>query len=55
MVESNIGMAVMSSRGQLVIPKHLRKKLKITPHAQLIIKLVGSTIIIKKCSDLKIK
>jgi AbrB family looped-hinge helix DNA binding protein len=41
-------IAIVSDKGQIVIPAHLRNKLGITPRTKLLIYNVENTIILKK-------
>jgi len=43
----------ISSKGQLVIPKAIREKLKLTPKKPVIVELIGDYVVVKPMPNLR--
>ena len=43
----------ISSKGQLVIPKGMREKLKLTPQKPVIVELIGDYVLVKPMPNLR--
>lgn len=48
-----MAMVRMSSKGQLVIPKEIREKLKLTPKRPVIVELVGDYAAVRPIPDMR--
>jgi AbrB family looped-hinge helix DNA binding protein len=48
-------MVRMSSKGQLVIPKEIREKLRLSPRKPVIVELVGDYAVVNPLPDLRKK
>ncbi len=50
-----MAMVRMSSKGQLVIPKEIREKLKLTPKRPVIVELMDNYAVVRPIPDMKKK
>lgn len=56
MNDTKLAITIMSTRGQVVIPQNLRKRLKLYPGTELLVTLKNQTTIeLKKLKDAKLK
>jgi len=55
MVKENVDITVVSSKGQVVIPQEIRRKLGITPKTKMLVYGYRDTVILKKIKVLDVE